>query len=321
MPREFSEGLIGHAAIVRILESALANPAPSYLFVGQTHVGKHAFAERFVRVLLGLEPDAEHWRSHPDVVILEQEEGKSQVSVEQVRALRERVALRPMRASRIVVYVPSADRLNESGTNALLKVIEEPPADAVFIFVSEDLGRIPLTVRSRSVTLPFGTVPVSVIAEALCARGISQDEAQARAASSRGRPGLAVDSSNVTAGGSVFVRQFLGAPNTDARLAFIEELSKACESAEDPGTAWREALLFGMQEVRSSLIADPQRALMAGAAMLTALRFVGSAVSPRLALEACAAHLSADPRRILPRLFPSPLSSSIPPIFSLPTNI
>jgi len=321
MPSSFADGLIGHGAIVRLLESALANPAPSYLFTGQPHVGKHTFAERFARQLLGLDCEDARWRTHPDLFVMEPEEGKNQVSVEQVRGLRERVSLRPIRASRLVVYVPYADRLNESGTNALLKVIEEPPAGAVFLFVVEDLSRIPLTVRSRSVILPFETVPVQTVAQGLLARGIGEAEAKARAVSSRGRPGLAVDSSNITAGGSVFIRQFLGAKSAGARLAFVEELAKACDSADDAHTAWREAMLFGMQEAGSALAHDPYRALVTGLALLASLHAVGSPLSPRLALDACAVRLAYDPARDLPRLFPVPVPKILPLIFSLPQNI
>lgn len=313
MPEGLAQGFIGHEAIVRILEASLKDPAPAYLLVGPAHLGKRTLAERYVRSLLELPLSDGHWKAHPDVFVLEAIEGKAQISVEQVRDLRERVSMRPVRAPRLVVYIPTADRLNESGTNALLKVIEEPPAGAVFVLVAEDLGRLPLTVRSRSVVLPFGSVPVQAISEALCARGVDPAVAQARAQGSRGRPGLAVDSQNVTAGGSVFVRQFLQAKNAGSRLSFIEELSKACDSAEEPAQAWREELLFAMQELSGWFGRDPQRAVVTGLAALTALQAVGTAVSPRLALESCAVRLdaagSSDVARLLSNLMPKTLSS------------
>lgn len=319
MPEGLAQGFIGHEAIVRILEASLSDPAPAYLFVGPAHLGKRTLAERYVRLLLGLSVADPHWTSHPDVFILDVLEGKTQVSVEQVRELRERVSMRPIRAPRLVVYLPAADRLNESGTNALLKVIEEPPAGAVFVLVAEDLGRLPLTVRSRSVVMPFGNVPVQVIATGLEARGINPTEAMARARSSRGRPGLAVDSQNVTAGGSVFIRQFLQAKNAGARLSFIEDLAKTCESSEEPAVAWREALLFAMQELGAWLGREPARAAVTGVAVLAALQAVGSAVSPRLALEACAVRLETDPASDAPRLFSSLMPKTLPSIYLPPT--
>lgn len=318
MPEGFARGFIGHEAIVRILDASLKDPAAAYLLVGPAHLGKRTLAERYIRLLLELPPEDPHWHSHPDVFVLETAEGKAQISVEQVRDLRERVSMRPVRAPRLVVYLPAADRLNESGTNALLKVIEEPPAGAVFVLVAEDVGRLPLTVRSRSVVLPFGNVPIQAIADGLRARGVNPTEAMARAQSSRGRPGLAIDSQNVTAGGSVFIRQFLQAKNAGNRLSFIDELAKACDSSEEPAVAWREALLFSMQELSGWLGREPVRASVTGLAVLTALHAVGTSVSPRLALEACAVRLDADPvyglPQLLPSLMPKPLSSIYLPI-------
>ncbi|MFA5185212.1 MAG: hypothetical protein WC551_01885 [Patescibacteria group bacterium] len=321
MSEELGKGYVGHGAIVRLLESALANPAPAYLFAGQMHLGKRTLAERFVRRLLGLEIGDAYLSAHPDVVVLEPEEGKNQVSVEQVRSLRERVSMRPVRAKRLVIYLPFADRLNESGMNALLKVIEEPPADAVFVFVAEDIGRVPLTVRSRSVVIPFETVPAQTIIQALIASGVSEVEAKARALSSRGRPGLAIDSSMVTAGGSVFVRQFLMAKTVGARLSFIDELAKACDSSADVQGAWRESILSAMQETSGNIIRDPYRASVFGIALLTALHSVGSPVSPRLALEACAVRLGQDAAADLPSLFPGHLPKSMARIYLEPQNI
>jgi hypothetical protein len=319
MPEGLAQGFIGHEAIVRILEASLNDPAPAYLLVGPAHLGKRTLAERYVSLLLGLEPGDLHWRAHPDVFLLDVLEGKTQISVEQVRELRERVALRPMRALRLVVFIPAADRLNESGTNALLKVIEEPPAGAVFVLVAEDLGRLPLTVRSRSVVLPFGNVPFRFIADGLEARGIHPTEALARAMSSRGRPGLAIDSQNITAGGSVFVRQFLQAKNAGFRLSFTEELARACDSSEEPAVAWREALLFAMRELGAWFGREPERALVLGLAVLSALHAVGTAVSPRLALEACAVRLDAEPAADLPHLLSSLMPKPLPSIYLSPT--
>src|SRR6185369_10150232 len=98
--------------------------------------GKRTIAEQFVRALLGRPIDDPYWKAQADLVLLEPEEGKTQISVEQVRDARTRLSMRPMSAPRVVAYIPHADRLNESGTNALLKVLEEPPAGAVFVLVA-----------------------------------------------------------------------------------------------------------------------------------------------------------------------------------------
>jgi len=304
MPTSQSFPVIGHGTIQRLLDSALRHPVASYLLIGSRHLGKRTLAERFVRGLLGLDVQDAHWQTHPDVVVVQPLEGKTQISVEQIREVRERISLRPSHASRVVVYVPNADRLNESGTNALLKVVEEPPAGAVFVFVAEDIARIPLTLQSRSVILPFYRVPKTEIMDMLTTRGISISEAERRADAARGLPGRALSDENISTRAADFVHGFMTGHSAGARLARIDELAKSCESEEDSTTAWKEALLESMQLAESYLRQQPHVAGCLGVALIAALRFVGGALSPRLPLEACAARLVDQPDQLLAELQP-----------------
>ena len=304
MSSQFFQGVIGHRAIVRILEASLAHPAPAYVLVGQPHLGKRMVAEAFVAGLVG----GGALRAHPDVIILEPEEGKKQVSVDQVRELRERVSLRPMVAQRVVVLIPAADRLNESGTNALLKMLEEPPADAVFVLVAEDVSRLPATVLSRSVVLRFDLVAREEILLGLAARNIPPSEAELRARECHGRPGLAVEPSEKKDSGALFVEDFLQAKTLGARLTFIEYLTKSCDAQEDTTAAWRDVLLSAMRATGASLNEYPLEATMLGLSLVSALRLVGGAVPPRVTLEAGAArlttHAEGELRGLLPTHFP-----------------
>ncbi len=316
MPSSLGDGVIGHGAIVRILESALGNPAPCYLLFGQSDLGKHFVAERFVRLLLGLSADDPHWKAHPDLKVLEPEEGKNAVSVEQVRELREKVSLRPMRSLRNVTYIPYADRLNESGNNALLKMIEEPPADAVFVLVAEDTSRIPSTVKSRSVTLPFSLVPGKEIEDALVALGQSVEQAALLAKAARGRPAMALGAQGQKTPGYFFIRRLLDAPNLGARLVILDEVGQVCESSEDTSSAWREILNYGMQELATTWTQKPLESTILALGIIAAWRQVGTAVSPRLMLDAAAVKLSADLPRILPKHFSSYLPQALPAILN-----
>lgn len=315
MPKEWSDGLIGHAAVLRILSSAFAHPAPAYLLYGPGHAGKRTCAARFIQRLLGCSVDDPRWRMHPDLIILEAEEGKSQLSVEQVRDARERVSLRPSIAERVVLYVPRADRLNESGTNALLKVVEEPPAGAVFVFVAEDVSRIPQTLRSRSVLLPFRIVPRAEIRDGLIARKVSAAEADSRSQDAHGLPGLALSPEDHSDVGSSFAERCITAGSAGARLARIDELNAACESQEDPESAWRDALLQAMRETGARLAEDPVRCVPFGIALIAALRSVGSAVPPRLPLEALAVRMDGDLSASPSLLFPTPVSHALHPLY------
>lgn len=86
---------------------------------------------------------------HPDVIRISPEEGKREIFVDQIRDMRSDVYVRPNEAHRKVYLIDPASQLNQSAQNALLKVLEEGPAYAVFLLLSENGGTLLPTVRSR----------------------------------------------------------------------------------------------------------------------------------------------------------------------------
>ncbi|MCI0479721.1 hypothetical protein L0Y59_04200, partial [Candidatus Uhrbacteria bacterium] len=282
------------------------------------HLGKRTVAERFVASLLGVlsteyqVPSTEPVlpEVHPDLVTLVPEEGKTQVSVEQVRKGRARLAERPMVAPRVVMYVPAAERLNEEGWNALLKVLEEPPAGAVFVFVADDVSRLPATVTSRLTAIPFGTVPVAEIEAELVRHGVPAEEAQARALACRGRPGLAFEPEERDASD---VKRFLVAKSLGDRLAIIDRLSVSCDASDEPQAAWIASLETWGEVCRRALPHLGAAAIVAAEGIITARRFVGGPVSPRIPLEAAAVRLSRQD--MLAGIFPSLLPRPLPAVF------
>lgn len=316
------DDLIGHATNRRLLESAFEHPPAAMIFCGEPHLGKHLIAERFVSALLGEDISSSHWKHHPDLVLLEPEEGKNQISIEQVRAARERLAMRPLSASRLVLYIPNADRLNESGTNALLKVIEEPAAGAVAVMVVDDASRLPATLKSRSVVLPFGLVSQQDLVDALEKQNVLHVDAVARAKAAHGRPGLALQPIGAEQDyGKRFVQEILSAKNTGEGLLCVERLSHSCESESDSLGAWREALSSAMQVMGDECAAHPEIALVLGAGLLTAWRSVGSGVPIRIPLEASVAHLSRLDSASLQQLLPTHLPVSLPVVYTIPNHL
>jgi len=90
---------------------------------------------------------------HPDIItVAPLEEGK-QITVDQVRQLRADAHIRPNEADRKVYVLEQADRLNPSAQNAMLKLLEEGPAYAAFLLLTENPGSLLPTVRSRCETL------------------------------------------------------------------------------------------------------------------------------------------------------------------------
>ena len=90
---------------------------------------------------------------HPDLIRLEKEPDKREIPVDRVRALRQEAWVAPNEAGRKVFLIPEADAMNASAQNALLKVLEEPPAAAAFLLLGKTAGAFLPTVRSRCLTL------------------------------------------------------------------------------------------------------------------------------------------------------------------------
>ena len=87
--------------------------------------------------------------THPDIRLTQPEDGKKNISVAQIRELRQEAFVKPHTAARRVFIIDRADSLNAQAQNALLKVLEEPPGSVIFILIAESKASLLETVRSR----------------------------------------------------------------------------------------------------------------------------------------------------------------------------
>ena len=91
--------------------------------------------------------------SHPDISYLDREEGKKFISVAQIRTMRAEAFVKPHCAKRRVFIIENADMMNEQSQNALLKVLEEPPENVMFILLAVSRTRLLETIVSRCAVL------------------------------------------------------------------------------------------------------------------------------------------------------------------------
>lgn len=212
--------LHGHAPQVAAFLDARASGRMhhAWLLAGPEGVGKGLFARAAALRLLadgagpavaepGLATPADHriarlWAagSHPDAMILERlwrdktKDHARSIAVDQVRGLARLFATSPSFSPWRVVIVDAADDLERAGANALLKLLEEPPPDAVFLLVSHAPGRLLPTIRSRCRMLRFAPLEARDMAAAL-ARALPDASASERAhlvAAGAGAPGRAI---------------------------------------------------------------------------------------------------------------------------------
>lgn len=91
--------------------------------------------------------------THPDITVIAPEDGKKNITVAQIRALRTEAYVKPHMAVRRVFVIDKADTMNEQAQNAILKVLEEPPADIIFILIAESAAALLDTIISRCTVL------------------------------------------------------------------------------------------------------------------------------------------------------------------------
>jgi len=200
-------GLVGQEEAVAALRAAAANPVHAYLLRGPTGHGTLKAAYGFAAALLcpqggcgecatcraalsGTDPDLHVVRRSGASVRMEE--------IRQVVALAQR---RPLRAARQVIIVLDV-HLAALQTPALLKTLEEPPGDTVFVLLADEMVPGLVTVASRCVEIPFPPVPRQVLVRWLTGSGVPDDTASVVADSSGGNPErarLMVDDPDVAA--------------------------------------------------------------------------------------------------------------------------
>lgn len=162
----FSSFLSNHG-VVQTLKRAAApggRLSHAYLLHGTAGTGKRTLARIFAAGLLCNAPEERPCGAciacrkvekgiHPDLITVCCPEGKSQISVDQIRTMREEVFLRPNEGRHRVVVIEGAETMNPSAANALLKVLEEPPPYLVFILTANNRSLLPETIASRCVCL------------------------------------------------------------------------------------------------------------------------------------------------------------------------
>jgi DNA polymerase III subunit delta' len=171
----------------RLLAAALQEgPAHAYLFHGPAGVGKRQAAFAFAAALLGDEARVLR-QTHPDLYLVEAL-GEF-IRIDDVRALRHDLHMRPFEGDRRVYIILDAHRMNEDAADALLKDLEEPPSYATLVLVAAELGSLPETIRSRCQLIPFRRLSELAVREWISERvpGLGQAEALALARVAGGR--------------------------------------------------------------------------------------------------------------------------------------
>jgi DNA polymerase III subunit delta' len=207
----FAAKVLGHDAAFQNFASALASGKPhhAWLLTGPSGIGKATLAYKMARHALSqtmAEAQADRWvrvRAHPDLAVLERslndakpKKLKAEISVEDARGFIDFFSRTSGGNGYRVGLVDAADDLNTESANALLKLVEEPPAKTLILLTCHAPGRLLRTLRSRCRRLPLAALTVQQAFEVVAALpmepAVEQAELQRASAISGGSPGFAL---------------------------------------------------------------------------------------------------------------------------------
>lgn len=207
---------IGRAALERRLRAAIGEGALTHgwILAGPEGSGKATLAYRIARALLkpsaltdteslDMPETAKAFRhiaagAHPDLFVAERlydekkDRHQAEITVETIRKLTSFLSRTASGGGARVAIVDTADDMNRNAANALLKVLEEPPAGATLLLLSSAPGRLLPTIRSRCRKIDLAPVSHEGIEHLLRSESVAAQDAKNIADHARGRPGYAL---------------------------------------------------------------------------------------------------------------------------------
>lgn len=196
----------GQEKAIAILRNALGNDrlAHAYLFIGPEGVGKHLTALTLAKAMNCQSPPEAgdccekcpscikvNSSNHADVIAVEPE-GEF-IKIDQVREIQKRLRFRPMEGGRRACIIDPADQMKAEASNALLKILEEPPRDTHLLLITARPHQLLSTILSRCQWVKFKPLSQPDIAQILKKdKGLDEEKARFYASLAGGSAGQAV---------------------------------------------------------------------------------------------------------------------------------
>ena len=239
-----SDAIIGQERPVRFLTQMLqkGNIPTALLFTGVDGIGRQRAAMAFGMALNCLNPtgmaacrECAPCRkmisgSHPDIVIVEPE--GVFIKIDQVRAISRQLKFAPLEGGWRMVIINDAQAMNLEASNAILKILEEPPRRTIFVLTASQTTDLLPTIVSRCQQIAFRPIPHEKVAQLLMQeQGIDRQTARTLAISTKGSLGkaLSTDVENWKAWRNSLIEQVvaLSGETKQSLFSFAENLSGA----------------------------------------------------------------------------------------------
>ena len=200
------KNIVGQDRAVRLLNGMIQNDQAggTYLFVGPDGVGKRTAAVEFAKAVncekQGHDACDEcvsckkiNSLNHPDVFIIQKEKDSSFIKIDRMRGVIYQASLKPYEARKKIFIIIEAEDMNEESQNAILKILEEPRENQIFILTTSRISGILPTVISRCKVARFSLLSQPHIQGLLIKRhGFDETEAVLFSHMSLGSVGRAI---------------------------------------------------------------------------------------------------------------------------------
>ncbi|ACZ61630.1 DNA polymerase III subunit delta' [Dehalococcoides mccartyi] len=208
--------IIGQDKVVSFLGNSLGQDklCHAYVFYGPSGVGKQRMALTFAQALncQASQPPCQECLvcerilsgNHPDIIHLEllsaedasDGKAKAEIGVKQVEDIQHAASLPPFEGKYKVFIIHHAEKLSQESSNRLLKTLEEPGSQNIFILLTADKSLLLPTVISRCQILELRYVEINLIRDALLEQGLAEEKAELLSHLSHGRIGWAMEAAS-----------------------------------------------------------------------------------------------------------------------------
>jgi len=198
----FNWPVIGHQPIVNYLQTVIKNQRlnHAYLFYGADGLGKSLVAENFIKSIYCTADNNKPCnkciycqqiknKTYPDIIYIKKEADKKNITIEQIREAKIKIQRSTFLSSYKIVLIPQIHTLSLAASNSLLKILEEPTQQTIFILIAPQLTHIPATILSRVQTIKFLPVATTELDAYLIRQGINRQAAHELSHLAAGFPG------------------------------------------------------------------------------------------------------------------------------------
>lgn len=204
---KFHWPILGHGQIKKYLQTSIVSNklGHAYLFYGPESTGKLLMAHYLTASLLcqsisDKKPCQQCTICRQikknicaDFTVIKKEKDKKNISIKQIRELQHKLSFSSFLTKYKTIIIDDSELMTEEANNALLKTLEEPHLNTIFVLIVKNKKMLPPTIISRCQNISFNLIPLYKIENWLISLGKNKKEAKVIAHLANGRPGLASD--------------------------------------------------------------------------------------------------------------------------------